>query len=194
MKTRFAALTLAGTLGLGFTLVVAATTPAYGIITKAKAPHKVKPKPKPKPPAKPKVKAIPSPHIGQVAKDGKFAFTITSVQCGVTSLGSDDLTKSASPGSSWCLATMTVKAYQSHAQSFFTTNQYAIDKKGRQLSADSDGSFYIAADQNVDGESINPGISITAVVPFQVATGDTISKFILHDSAFSGGVTVYNVG
>jgi hypothetical protein len=178
---------LAGILALGFAASAGAKTTHH----KSKSVHHAtttttKPKPKPKP--------LPTPHIGQVAKDGKFAFTVTSVQCGVTTLGSGYLTKAAPAGSSWCLATMTVKAYQSQAQSFFASNQYAVDKKGRQLSADDDDALYIPQDQNVEGENINPGISITAVVPFQVATGDTIAKFVLHDSAFSGGVTVYNLG
>jgi hypothetical protein len=41
--------------------------------------------------------------------------------------------------------------------------------------------------------AINPGITVSAVVPFQLSTSDSIKQLVLHDSAFSGGVTV-NVG
>lgn len=186
---RLPVLAIVGTLTLGGGASLVMSSPSGA---KAKTTHKHKAKPKPKVTTT-TVPKLPSPHIGQTAKDGKFAFKITGVQCGVATLGSDDVTKTAPPGSSWCLATMTVKAYQNQDQTFFITNQKAIDRKGRQLAADPD-SFYIPADQDVDDDDVNPGITITAVVPFQVATGDTISKFILHDSAFSGGVTVYNVG
>lgn len=136
-----------------------------------------------------------SPHIGQVAKDGDFAFTVKSVQCGVTQLGTSTfLGESAPAGSQWCLVSMTVKNDKSTSQSFFASNQYAIDAHGHKLSATSSALFYIPNDSAAELSTVNPGVSISAVVPFQLASTDTISKFELHDSAFSGGVTVYNVG
>ena len=44
---------------------------------------------------------------------------------------------------------------------------------------------------------LDPGhrtVSITALVPFQLPVTSKIAKFELHDSDFSGGVTVYNAG
>ncbi len=131
------------------------------------------------------------PGINQVAKDGDFAFTITGVQCGLTTVGTDGFTKDAPAGSQWCLATMNVLNDKDTSQTFFASNQKAIDASGRQLDADDDALIYMNQSSSALSQ-INPGISITAVVPFQLTTGDTITSFELHDSAFSGGVKVRN--
>ena len=74
------------------------------------------------------------------------------------------------------------------AQTFFDSDQYAYDARGRQFSADTNGSIYLHGDQ--DATQVNPGITITALVPFQIPRGDRITRLVLHDSAFSGGVAV----
>lgn len=140
---------------------------------------------------KPK-KKLPSPHIGQVAKDGDFAFRITSVQCGLTTIGSSPLTETAPTGSQWCLTNMTVKNIKGAAQEYFPSNQYAFDGKGRKLSADTGALIYLPGSGPLVA-TINPGVSISAVVPFQLPASSKIQKFVLHDSAFSNGVTVWNV-
>ena len=89
---------------------------------------------------------------------------------------------------------MTVKNDKTSVQTFGATNQYAIDGKGRQLSADGGAIVYVPNDSQAEFSTVNPGVSISVVVPFQLATSDHIAKFVLHDSFFSGGVTVYNVG
>lgn len=137
---------------------------------------------------------LPSPHIGQVAKDGNFAFVVKQIQCGVTSLGTGYLTTSAPSGSQFCLVTMSVKNDKTTARSFYASNQHAIDKHGNTLNADGGDVLYVPNDSAAEYSTLNPGVAITAVVPFQLATGDKIKSLQLHDSAFSGGVTVYNVG
>lgn len=41
-----------------------------------------------------------------------------------------------------------------------------------------------------DAAQVNPGITIIALVPFQIPRGDRITRLVLHDSAFSAGVIV----
>jgi hypothetical protein len=124
--------------------------------------------------------------------DGNFAFVVNGVQCGIYTLGSDSLTTSAPAGSEWCLVSMSVRADKSQSQDFFASNQYAIDSQGRQLSADTDALFYMSNDSDAEDTTINPGIIIHVVVPFQIEIGDHITSFDLHDSDFSNGVTVRN--
>ena len=129
--------------------------------------------------------------IGQVVKDGDFAFVVKSVLCGAqaaAAVNSGGIGETVPSGALECIVTMTVTNDKSQAQTFFDSNQYAYDAKGRQFSADSNGSIYLTGDQ--DGNQINPGITVTAPVPFQIPAGDTIVKMVLHDSAYSGGVTV----
>ncbi len=84
---------------------------------------------------------------------------------------------------------MTVKNVKTSAQSFLASNQKATDANGSQLSADSLGLIYIPGSDSALS-TVNPGVTIQATVPFRLATGDTIKSLQLHDSAFSGGVTV----
>ncbi len=92
------------------------------------------------------------------------------------------------------LSTMNVKNIKSGSQSFGASDQKAVDGHGNQLDADDGALIYLPNGVGEAFEQVNPGISITATVPFQVPALGKITKFILHDSAFSGGVTVYNVG
>lgn len=129
--------------------------------------------------------------IGQVVKDGDFAFVVKSVSCGAqaaAAVNSGGIGETVPSGALECIVTLTVTNDKTQAQTFFDSNQYAYDAKGRQYSADSTGSIYLSGSQ--DATQINPGITVTAPVPFQIPAGDKIVKMVLHDSAFSGGVTV----
>lgn len=181
MRKRLIPLALATSLIFGVSAGAALAAPAGA---KAKTHHKAKPK-------KPK---LPSPHIGQVAKDGNFAFTVTGVQCGLTTLGTAPISSTAPAGTQWCLATMTVKDDKSGAGTFGASDQKAIDGHGRELTADSGSVIYLPNDDSAIFSTVNPGVAITVVVPYQLPTTGKITKFVLHDSPFSGGVTVYNVG
>lgn len=177
------------------TIAVALTFGAAGLVTAAPASAKAKhttTTTKPKKKATPKLK---TPHIGQLARDGGLGFRVKGVQCGVTQLGDpSSLGTTAPAGAMWCLVTMSVNAEKGVAGNFFAANQKAVDGKGRQLTADSEAAIYIPNDTAALDSQVNPGITITAVVPYELPTSGRIAKFILHDSAFSGGVTVYNVG
>ncbi|MHB1210564.1 MAG: DUF4352 domain-containing protein [Acidimicrobiales bacterium] len=135
---------------------------------------------------------VPSaPGIGQVAKDGDFAFVVKSVSCGAqaaAAVNAGGIGERVPTGAQECIVSMSVTNDKTQAQTFFDSNQYGYDAKGRQFSADSNGSIFLAGDQDMD--QINPGITVTARVPFQIPAGDTMVKIVLHDSAYSGGVTV----
>jgi len=137
-----------------------------------------------------------APGIGQAVHDGDFSFTLKSVSCGAAAAaavgGQDGFGEKVPPGAAECIATMTVTDDKGEAQTFFDSNQYAFDKAGRKLSADTDGGIYLTGDQDL--KQLNPGITITALVPFQIPAGDSIVRLELHDSAFSGGVTVRVAG
>lgn len=132
------------------------------------------------------------PGIGQVARDGDFAFTLRSWICGAQAAaavaGSDGFGETLPAGTVECIATITVTDDKAQAQTFFDDAQFAYDAKGRQFSADDNGSIYLAGDQ--DGTQLNPGVTITAEVPYQVPAGTMIIRLVLHDSDFSDGVTV----
>jgi hypothetical protein len=128
---------------------------------------------------------------GQVARDGDFAFTLEGATCGksaaraVTDSGYGEKVPA---DATECVFKLRVTDDKSEAQTFFDSNQYVFDSRGRQYSADSDAATFLKGDE--DDTQVNPGITITAKVPFQFPDGIKVRHLVLHDSDFSGGVTV----
>ena len=128
------------------------------------------------------------PH--RVVKDGDFAFRFLGMNCGpgaAARVYSSGLTGNLPPGTKECLVKLRVTDDKGEAQTYFASNQTAIDARGHQLTADDNDTFLNAAH---DDSQINPGVSLTVLVPYNLPRGDQIVKLELHDSEFSGGVTV----
>ncbi len=121
--------------------------------------------------------------MGAEVRDGKFAFVVqrvdTSNQLGTTK-----------PRGTFVTVTMTVTNIGGQPQSFFVANQKLLDKAGRSFAADS----MVALEMNSNGTSMltdmNPGFTISVLVPFDVPLGTAPDVVELHDSAFSGGARV----
>lgn len=136
-----------------------------------------------KPPAKPA-----APRVGSTVRDGKFAFTVRSVRCGIAKVGTNPyLTKKAQ--GQFCAVALTVANIGKEPQSMFADNQYAFDSKQRKFSADTEASIYDDSSQ-VLWEEVNPGNSVKGTVYFDVPKGTKLATLELHDSMFSGGAAV----
>jgi Domain of unknown function (DUF4352) len=127
----------------------------------------------------------------RVTRDGDFAFQVEAIGCGRAEAqavyNDPDITGTIPPGTQECIVKLRVSDDKSVAQTFFDSNQYAYDAKGQQFSADNNG-MYLTGDK--DETQLNPGVSMLALVPFNIPSGDSITQLQLHDSEFSGGVTV----
>ena len=129
------------------------------------------------------------PGLNASARDGKFEFTVTKVQSGVHSVGGDALGQKAQ--GQFILLTITVKNIADKAQLFDASSQKLHDASKRTYDADSAASIYA----NTSGsptflENINPGNQVSGIVVFDVPTTVVPTQTELHDSPFSGGVTV----
>lgn len=154
-----------------------AAKPTSAVKPTAKAPA-VKP-----PAAKPA-----APRVGSTVRDGKFAFTVRSVRCGIATVGTNPyLTKKAQ--GQFCAVALTVANIGKEPQSMFADNQYAFDSKQRKFSADTEASIYDDSSQ-VLWEEVNPGNSVKGTVYFDVPKGTKLATLELHDSMFSGGAKV----
>ena len=131
------------------------------------------------------------PGIGQAAADGDFSFVVKGVSCGASAaaaVSGGGYGETVPAGAQECLVSMMVTDDKNTAQTFFASNQYGSDAAGRKFSADATGAIYLAGSN--DDAQINPGITVHVLVPFQIPSGDKLTKVDLHDSAFSQGVTV----
>lgn len=129
--------------------------------------------------------------IGTPVRDGKFEFTVTSVKCGVTSVGDSML--GAKAQGQFCLVALKVTNIGKEPQYFSDDNQKAFGADKSQYSADSNADLYVNGDNQVLFNEINPGNSVTGTIVFDIPKTAKLASLELHDSAFSGGVTV-NVG
>ena len=126
------------------------------------------------------------PGIGEVVKDGKFAFKVTKLTK-ATRVGGQFLHKDAQ-GVFW-LVSVTVKNIGDEPQTFIGDTQKLFDAKDREYSASSEAAIYMENSKSLY-EEINPGNTVKGVVLFDLPKSVTPDKIELHDSMFSGGVTV----
>ncbi|MEV0895620.1 DUF4352 domain-containing protein [Actinoplanes sp. NPDC049802] len=169
-------LTLLGCSGAGDTETAAADEPAGVEATAAKQEKKAD---------KPEKK---TPGLNDAVRDGKFEFTVTKVKCGVNKVGSDLIGEKAQ--GQFCLIDVQVKNIGKEAQAFADSAQKAFDAKKVEYSVDSAAALYANEDQQVLFEEINPGNTVKGKLVFDIPDGTKLTSLELHDSVFSGGVTV----
>lgn len=133
-----------------------------------------------------------APQIGDKVRDGKFQFVVTKVShaksVGDTSLGLGDTAQGE-----YLIVSLKVTNIGNESQTLDDSAQFVYDARGRKYSASS------AADIDLSGpngsgntwfEDINPGNTVRGKIAFDMPKGDKGVKIELHDSLFSGGVTV----
>ncbi len=124
--------------------------------------------------------------IGTPVRDGKFEFTASSVKPGPNHVGGDGFGKDAQ-GQYWYVS-VKVENIGDKPQSFFGSNQYMYVGK-KKYGADDEAAMYLDNSKSLY-EDINPGNSVSGTVIFDLPKGATPTSLDLHDSAFSGGVTI----
>jgi hypothetical protein len=134
-----------------------------------------------------------TPKLNQVANDGKFAFTVTGFTCGETQITQPDNSYSTSQAQGqFCVMNLTVKNIGTVAQTFDAASQYVYDNSSKQYSYSSDASITANTSSNQFSvyESVNPGVTVSGIVVFDVPKGVTPIYAMLHDAGASNGVKV----
>lgn len=126
--------------------------------------------------------------IGSAVVDGKFEFTVTAVKCGIKSVGTKYLNAKAQ--GQFCQVSLTIKNIGDEAQTMFADNQKAFDGKGREFETDTASMIYLKNGSETWLNEINPGNTVKGALLFDISKDTTLETIELHDSAFSGGVTV----
>jgi hypothetical protein len=134
------------------------------------------------PEAEPKVAGI-----GDPVRDGKLEFTVTKIETGVAEIGDEFFGKKAQ--GQFLLVHVKVENIGDEAQTFFGDNFTALDADDREFSADTEAAIYLEESNSFINE-INPGNTAEGIVVFDVPKDTKIATLELHDSFFSGGVTV----
>ncbi len=130
--------------------------------------------------------------IGIPVRDGKFQFTVTSVShaksVGDTANGFGDTAQGE-----YTILLVTVTNIGSQTQTLDGSSQYVYDASGRKYNASTSADIDLngaSGSNSVFFNDINPGNTVRGELAFDMPAGLKAVKAELHDSAFSGGVTV----
>ena len=125
--------------------------------------------------------------IGTEARDGKFAFTVNSIKCGVKQVGSYYLT--SKPQGRFCVLDILIKNIGQEAQSVNSDNMYLYDNDDRKFSTSNEAMLSLP-NSDLWYKDINPGNFVNGQLVFDLPAGVIPTKAELHDSAFSDGVLI----
>jgi len=122
-------------------------------------------------------------------RDGKFEFVVRSVQPGLSEVGDNPFLNQKAQGQ-FVIVTLSVQNIGDRPQGFSPSNQKLFDTAGR--SFETDTSAQIALDNNdiAVWDNINPGNTVDVSLVYDMPVGAVPASIELHDSMFSGGVTV----
>ena len=122
------------------------------------------------------------------ATDGKFAFTVTGMKCGVNTVGPKSFGQKAQ--GEYCLVDVTVKNVAKSAETFDGSPQKAYDANGAEYSHDGSAAIWANNDSKTFLEQINPGNQVKGRLIFDVPKGTKLASVVLHESMFTAGVKV----
>jgi len=133
------------------------------------------------------------PTLNQQANDGKLGFTITSLQCNVSQIEQPDNSFEVSTaGAPYCEMNLSIKGIGSVSQTFDSDSQYIYSSTGTQYAVDDDATIDANSTSNecMLDPTVNPGVTITCTLAFDVPANVTPTYAMLHDSQLSNGVRV----
>ncbi len=137
------------------------------------------------PSSKPTREKDSTPTLGSKVRDGKFEFVVKSIQCGIHSVGTSWSRENAM--GEFCKVNLTVTNIGKESQMFFDSNQTLIDSQDREFDSKS---IIGSQDSDMWLSNINPGLTLSGSIYFDVPVGTKVKAIELHDSMFSGGVKV----
>lgn len=140
-------------------------------------------------PAAPAAKPAPkkAPGIGAKVRDGKFEFVVTKVEDGGTQVGDSSFGEKAQ--GQFTFVRLTITNIGDKPQTMFTDNQTVSDGSGRTFTPNSMAGIHLPGN-DVWISEINPGNTVKGTLVYDMPTASKPASIELHDSAFSGGVTV----
>jgi Domain of unknown function (DUF4352) len=128
------------------------------------------------------------PGLGQAVRDGQFEFVVRSVNCGQPTIDNGWLHAEAK--GQFCVAELTVTNIGTEPRNFGDGLQRATGASGEHYAADTGAGVVANGNGQAVWDVINPGITVTAKIVYDIPAGATITSLELHDGALSRGATV----
>jgi hypothetical protein len=126
--------------------------------------------------------------LNEPAHDGQFEFIVTSVRCGLASVGTGTASRAAQ--GQFCEVGLTVRNVGTQVRTFDGSNQAAFGPGSVRYPDDPTAEQYANRDSRTFQNAVQPGETVNGILVFDVPKGSRIVRLSLHDAFFSGGVTV----
>ncbi|MFC0453381.1 DUF4352 domain-containing protein [Rhodococcus jostii] len=127
--------------------------------------------------------------FGTEVRDGKFAFVLTDMESGLSTIGRESSMFSEKAEGQFVVVHVDVTNVSKQPQYYSSLNQILVDDQGREFTNDSGAEFSLDGDDEGDGD-INPGITRSTRVVFDIPIGAAPIALEVHDSMFSNGARV----
>jgi len=124
--------------------------------------------------------------VADAAVDGQFTFVVESFECGESEVNSGIFKETAD--GEFCLLDLTVTNTGDQGRHFLAGIQGLFSYAGGRLTPSNEATVILNAE--AINEEINPGLSISATVVFDIADPDEIEFAHLKDAPLSQGVKV----
>lgn len=131
----------------------------------------------------------PDARLNTPVRDGKFEFVVKTVQPGLDEVGDNPYLREKAQGQ-FVIVTLSVQNIGDRAQGFSPSNQKLIDTQGRSFESDSSAQIALGDSDIPVWDDINPGNAVDVSLVYDMPAGAAPARIELHDSMFSGGVTV----
>lgn len=122
-------------------------------------------------------------------RDGKFEFVVKTVQPGLDEVGDNPYLRQQAQGQ-FVIVTLSVQNIGDRPQGFSPSNQKLIDTEGRSFETDASAQIALGDSDIPVWDNINPGNAVDVSLVYDMPAAAAPARIELHDSMFSGGVTV----
>lgn len=127
--------------------------------------------------------------IGDSVTQEEFVFTVNSMECGISRVGSELLGEEAQ--GQYCKISVSVENTGNQAEYFSADSQVVYDDQGREFEADTGAMIYLDEGDDVWlGDDINPGNAIEAGLLFDLPEGVEPATIALKEGIFGSPVEV----
>jgi hypothetical protein len=128
------------------------------------------------------------PGVGDPVRDGRFEFVVKKVTCGHDTVGQGFVTIPAN--GQFCLVRLTVTNISDESQAFADSFQKALGAGDAEYGANTAAGLVANQGTAVVWHTVNPGITVSGTIVYDIPREAELTGLRLHDSLFSGGVTV----
>lgn len=130
--------------------------------------------------------------LGEAVRDGKLEFTATNFACGKSEIASPEFPslKDEAQGQ-FCTADFTIKNTSDKPVSWLYNDQKLVDNENRELDPDFGVIGYLNGSNWADAlGTINPGVSVSVKIAWDVAKDGKFTFIEVHDSPLSNGARI----